>query len=175
MELAVPPIASPPLLIPLILPSAGTPPFTLSCCPLVIWLNKWFWLWKVILRDTSSDPVPGLWGCSRCSLAWGTRDLLWAGSTFKVAAADSPEIPALLPGSLEGAAFQCSGQTVRSRQSLLVLTEEFMLWHLSYQIALKHGTTGFVMILYVCVCVCVCVCIIRCISALLCHSLVKAL
>ena len=26
-----------------------------------------------------------------------------------------------------------------------------------------------------CVCVCVCVCIIRCISALLCHSLVKAL
>lgn len=33
------------------------PSLTPSCCPLVMWLNKWFGLWKVILRDTSSDPA----------------------------------------------------------------------------------------------------------------------
>lgn len=92
MGLAVPPIASLPLLIPLILPSTGPPPLTLSHCPLVIRLNKWFGFERWFLRDTSSDPVPGMPGRSWCSLPWGTT--AFRLSTLASQACPEKKVPA---------------------------------------------------------------------------------
>lgn len=119
---------------------------TLSCCPLVIRLNKWFGFERWFLRDTSSDPVPGLPGWPWCSWPRGTTALQLgplAGQAWpekKVPATGSPWDPGLVGRVLGengisslGADTQkppvLSGSYRRAHALAFRLLNHFKVWH----------------------------------------------